>query len=215
MWLDRVVKWLLPRDEHFFKLLERGAVCVEQSSLLLLDCCAEHTYDERATVVERMRDVEHEADRIIIEVYEALNRTFVTPLDRSDIYALATDLEKITNEMFAIALQIVVHAIDQLPQGSKELAQLIQRACTEILSAVSLLRHAKHLHDISVHCKAINQIEHDGDQIYRLRMAELFRNESHAILLIKHKEFLEGLEHTLDACDNMANALETIVIKNS
>ncbi|MFN8391580.1 MAG: DUF47 family protein [Bdellovibrionota bacterium] len=215
MWLDRVVKFLLPRETHFFELLERGAVCVQQCGQLLVDCCSEHSYEERSAIVEKMRDVEHEADRIIVEVYEALNKTFVTPIDRSDIYALATDLERITDETFAIALQIIVHAIEELPEGSTDLAKLIERASEEILKAVSLLRNLNKLQDVRVHCKAINQIEHDGDQLYRLRMAELFRNEKNAITLIKHKEFLEGLEHTLDACDDMANALETLVIKNS
>lgn len=215
MWLDRVVKFLLPREDHFFELLERGAVCAEKCATLLVDCCSDHSYDDRCKIVEQMRDVEHEADRIIIEVYEALNRTFVTPIDRSDIYELATDLEKITDEIFAIALQIIVHAIDELPAGSSDMAGFIQQACAEIVKGVSILRNMKRLGDITAHCKVITKIEHDGDQIYRLQMADLFRHEKDAIKLIKHKEFLEGLEHTLDACDDMANALETIVIKNS
>jgi predicted phosphate transport protein (TIGR00153 family) len=215
MWLDRVVQWLLPKEDHFFDLLERGAECVHRCSKLLVDCCEGPTYERRTEIVEQMRDVEHEADKVIVEVYEALNKTFVTPLDRSDIYALATDLERITDEVFAIALQVVLHALEVLPAGSQDLAELIHKGCGEILQAVSLLRNTNELNQIRSCCKRINQIEHDGDQIYRLRIAELFRHESDAIALIKHKEFLEGLERTLDTCDDMANALETIVIKNS
>src|SRR5215213_10351867 len=98
MWIDRAVKWLLPREEHFFDLLERGAECSLRSSTLLVECCeAKTTAAERITFVARMTDEEHAADRVIHDVYDALNKTFVTPMDRSDIYALATDLENITD----------------------------------------------------------------------------------------------------------------------
>ena len=122
MWLDRAVRWLLPREDQFFDLLERGADARRRCAALLAECCGEATPAGREALVERMRDVEHEADRVIAEVYEALNRTFVTPLDRSDIYALATALEDIVDDVFATALQFVVHAMDDLPAGSCELA---------------------------------------------------------------------------------------------
>src|SRR5947209_3960535 len=102
MWIDRAVRWLLPREHHFFDLLERGAGCARRcSDLLLAACCHETAPEGRAALVEQMRDVEHEADATIAEVYEALNRTFVTPIDRSDIFALATALEGIVDDMFA------------------------------------------------------------------------------------------------------------------
>lgn len=214
MWLDRAVKWLLPREGHFFDLLERLSECVRECAVLFSECSTAATYDERVRIVEAMRDVEHRADKVIYEVYEALNKTFVTPLDRSDIYELATDLEDITDDIFAIALQIVVHAMEDLPEGSAELARIVQQACEAIHKAVAHLRDMKNLAQVREHCKTINRLEHDGDQIFRLRTAELFRSEKDAIKLIKHKEFLEAIERTLDACDDMANALETIVIKN-
>ena len=215
MWLDHIIKWMLPREDHFFDLLERGAKCAQKCSAMLVECCSQITYEERSAIVERMRDVEHEADKIIVEVYEALNKTFVTPIDRSDIYALASDLEEHTDDMFALALQVVVHAIETLPDGSIDLARLIQKATEDVAQAVSLLRSLKRMPEIRTFCKSIAQIEHDGDQIFRLRTAELFRNERDAITLIKHKEFLEGLERSLDRCDDVANALENIVIKHS
>lgn len=215
MWVDSFIKFLLPREDHFFDLLEKGANCAMRCSALLEECCKEHSYEERVQAVEQMRELEHEADRVIVEVYEALNKTFVTPIDRSDIYTLSTDLEDITDDIFAIALQIVVHAIDSLPKGSEELASYIHQACKQISSAVSELRNMRQLTNIRSICKSIYKIEHDGDQIFRLRISELFREEKDAIQLIKHKEFLEGLERTLDACDDMGNALETIVIKNT
>jgi uncharacterized protein len=214
MWIDRAVKWLLPREEHFFDLLERGAECSLRSSALLLECCEAKTAAERIGFVDRMTDVEHDADRVIHDVYEALNKTFVTPMDRSDIYALATDLENITDRVHSTVMQIAVHAMEEVPQSSAEIAGKINLACMEIQAGVKLLRGMKQLDQIRVRCKAVNQLEHDGDQIFRAAIGEMFKTEKDAIRLLKHKEFLEGLENALDACDDVANALEALVIKN-
>jgi uncharacterized protein len=215
MWVDRVVKWLLPREEHFFDLLERGANCAHECASLLVVCCEQETYADRKTTVEKMRDVEHEADRIIAEVNEALNKTFVTPLDRSDIYALATELEGICDDIFATVLQIVVHAMEDLPAGSRELSALVKDACESIQTAVGNLRGMKNPDEIRSRCRRINRLESEGDQIFRARLGEMFKTETNAITLLKHKEFLEGLEQALDVCDDVGNALETIVIKNA
>jgi hypothetical protein len=116
MWIDRAVKWLLPREEHFFDLLEQGATRAHEISALLANCCAARSHADREAIVERMHQVEHEADRVIAEMYEALNRTFVTPLDRSDIYTLAVSLEEVADAVFATALQFIVHAMEDLPE---------------------------------------------------------------------------------------------------
>ena len=215
MWLDRVVKWLLPKEMHFFDLLERGAACAAESATLLVACCQEKTHGGREALIRQLGEVEHKADRIIAEVYDALNRTFVTPIDRTDIYKLATDLEGITDIVFATVLQIDVHAMDELPPGSAQLATQIQEACDMINGAVASLRGMKNPGEIRRRCKEINRLESDGDRVFRSHIGEMFKTETDAIRLLKNKEFLEGLERTLDACDDVGNALDTIVIKNA
>jgi uncharacterized protein len=214
MWVDRAVKWLLPREEHFFDLLERGAALAREVGGLLADCCAAEPADREA-LVARMHQIEHESDDVIAEVYEALNRTFVTPLDRSDIYQLASALEGIVDDVFGTALQFVVHAMEDLPPGSCELSALIRRACEAVDTAVRDLRELKNAARIREQCELLDRLESEGDRIFRMNIAEMFRTETDAIRLIKHKEFLEGLEDTLDACDDVGNALLTIVIKNA
>jgi uncharacterized protein Yka (UPF0111/DUF47 family) len=215
MWLDRAVRWLLPREDKFYDLLERGADCTRRCGALLADCCGETTPSGREALVERMRDVEHEADRVVAEVHEALNRTFVTPIDRSDIYTLAMALENIVDDMYATALQFVVHAIDEMPAGACELASLVRDAGEAIDAGVGLLRGLKDTAAIRGRCEQLDRLESEGDRIYRLRLGDMFRTERDAIRLMKDKEFLEGLERTLDACDDVADALQTIVIKNA
>jgi uncharacterized protein len=215
MWIDRAVRWLLPREEHFFDLLEHGAVRALEISALLVDCCAARNQTDREAIVERIHQVEHEADRVIADVYEALNRTFVTPLDRSDIYALAVSLEEVADAVFATALQFVVHAMEDFPEGSHELAALILQSCEAIQGAVSDLRNMKNAADIQQRCEMLDRLESEGDRLYRAQLAAMFRTETDAIRLIKHKEFLEGLERTLDACEDVGGALRTVVIKNA
>ncbi len=215
MWIDRAVKWLLPRETHFFDLIERGAARAHEISALLVDCCAATTHAEREAIVERIHQVEHEADRVIAEMYEALNRTFVTPLDRSDIFALAVSLEEVADAVFATALQFVVHAMEDLPAQSRELAALVLQSCEAIQKAVVDLRDMKNSAGIREACELLNRLESEGDRIYRAQLAAMFRTETDAIRLIKHKEFLEGLERTLDACEDVGGALRTIVIKNA
>src|SRR4029077_16569877 len=129
----------------------RGACLAREIGTLLVECCAASPGD-REDLVGRMRQVEHQADRVVAEVYEALNRTFVTPLDRSDIYQLASCLEGIADDVFATALQFVVHAREALPPGSCELAALIRQACSAIDTAVKDLRGMKNPDRIRDQC---------------------------------------------------------------
>lgn len=212
--LDRAVKLLLPREDSFFDLLERGAACAAESGELLVSLCESKTSDDRSAALTKLRAVEHKADAVIHETYEALNKTFVTPIDRADIFTLANDLEAIVDLAHATGMQIVVHAIDDLPSGGGELARLIQSAGNEVRAGVGLLRNMKGLDRIRDHAKKLSTLEHDGDEIYRARVAALFKEEKDAIRLIQHKEFLEGLESALDACDHVGTALTAVVIKN-
>jgi hypothetical protein len=213
--LDRMVKLLLPREEGFFELLEKGAACARDSGVVLKELCAAPTAQERQDKLAKLRDVEHAADAVIHETYDALNSTFVTPIDRSDIYSLATNLEEIVDLNHATAMQLVAHSMEDVPAGSVELADLIAQATDEVANAVKRLRNLKDLESVRVHTKKLSGFEHAGDEIFRQRLGALFREEKNAVRLIQHKEFLEGLERALDACDHVGTALKTIVIKNA
>jgi uncharacterized protein len=212
--LDNVVKWFLPKEVHFFDLLERGAAHAVDASNLLSSLCKSENDVQRAEWMTKLKDCEHAADAVIHEVYDALNRTFVTPMDRSDLYALATSLEDIVDAVHATALQTSVHALDRFPAGTAELVALIQTSTVEVQFAVKVLREPKNMEKITAHCRQLSRLEHDGDEVFRREVAALFRNEKNAVRLIQDKEFLEGLERTLDTCDHVGTALTSIVIKN-
>lgn len=213
-WIDRLVKTLLPREEGFFDLLERGAETAVKASDVMNRLCATEDPHARSALLSEMRDVEHAADAVIHEVYDALNRTFITPIDRSDIYGLATHLEDVVDLNHATAMQLEVHAISVIPEGSVDLATLCVKSAAEVQQAVLKLRGLKRLDEIRGHCKTLSRFEHEGDDVYRRQMAHLFRTETNAVQLIQHKEFLEGLERILDALDHTGGVLSAIIIKN-
>jgi uncharacterized protein Yka (UPF0111/DUF47 family) len=215
MWVDRAVKWLLPREEHFFDLLERAADCARESGAMLVELLDQPNTLERRAVVDRLQNSTKRAGQVITEVFDGLNRTFVTPLDRSDIYDLTNALERCADVICSAGLQLVVHDIEDLPQGTRELAALIDEACKILPTAVDKLRGRRQLHEIGRQSKRLKELEMEGDDLLRHHLGEMFRSEKDAIRLIKHKELLEGLEQILDDCERVGRVLETIVIKNS
>ena len=214
MWIDRAIRWLLPKDERFYDLLEQGAECAARASALMLECCSAPTYAERVAIVDKLKEEEHRADRVIQDVYSSLNKTFITPIDRSDIYALATEMENVNDVLHSTSTFIVVHAMEDLPEGSVEIARLIKASGDEMFAAVKDLPTRRGPVDIRRRCKRITEMESEGDRIFRTHIGALYRNEKDAVRLLKHKEFLEGLEHALDLYDDVGNSLETLVIKN-
>lgn len=215
MWLDRTIKWLLPREEHFLELLGQLARSASQAGALLVECVSDLDPSSRERTIAKIKEVEREADLIIAEVYKELNRTFVTPIDRSDIYNLGSELEGITDEICSTTLQIPIHAMEALPEGSIDFARLIHQALQEIVGGVREIQSKRGHLEIRKHCKAIKSYEDQGDILFREQTALMFKTESNPITLLKNKEFLEGLERTLDLCDDVGNVLSTIVIKNS
>lgn len=215
MWLDRAIKWLLPKEQHFFDLLERAASCARRSGEQFVLFCSEKSPSARLAIIEKIRMLEQEGDHVMAEVYDALNKTFVTPLDRGDIYHLSSRLEEVSDSICETALQVVVHAIEELPLGSEAFAQLIARACEELEQAMPLLRNMKNPELIRRRCKNVSSFDDQGSELFRQHTAQMFRTESDAIHLLKHKEFLEGLEHILHSCKQVGLSIENVVIKNA
>lgn len=214
MLFDRIVRWLLPKEEHFYDLLERGADSLREAGKLLGECCREKDFQKREAIIQQIRESERRSDRIIAETYMALNNTFVTPIDRSLIYSLATDMEGISDEIFNTALQIIVHAIEDVPAGSEELAGLIEKACEAIYHGVCGIRSMKDPNSVLAYKTTLETLEHEGDRVFRERTGAMFKTEKDAVRLLKHKEFLEGLEGALNDCDGVGNILGNIVINN-
>ena len=201
---------LVPQKREFYDLYNRAAtnnVAISERLVRLLDA-----FPQGAD--EGMRDIkelEHEGDRITHDLIDLINRTFVTPFDRDDMYRLASALDDICDHLDETAGYIVGYGVTEIPQTVLRQATVIERAAVKLEEAVSLLEGFK---DSSRQLNDLRDLEDEGDRLNRDAVAELFASTDDAIAIIRWKDIHEQLEEALDACENAADVLEAIVVKN-
>ena len=203
---------LVPQSQRFFELFEedaKNALAGAQLLRMMMD-----NYDQAPRLAKKLESLEHEGDRITHDLFAELNKTFVTPLDREDIQALASGLDSVMDMVEAAGDTMVLYAVEQPTEQSKLLADIVVDAVVQIEQAVSLLRSRHNLRQILVHCVEINRLENEGDEVRRQVLGTLFREEKDVIKLIKWREIYELLEKATDVCEDVADVLQTIVLKN-
>ncbi len=199
---------LVPREESFFDLFEEMAGKVQQGAEGLLDLLRD--YRDLDIKAGRVVDIEHEGDEITHEMIRRLNTTFVTPFDREDIHRLASSLDDVLDHVEAAAEYLQLHRIESpLPQ-MVALAEILLKAASTTASAMPGLRRMKNLEDYWVE---INRLENDGDRAYRRTIAELFSGDYKAMDVLKFKDIIEEVEQAIDRLEDVANTIESIVMK--
>jgi len=177
----------------------------------LVDLFADYT--EVHQKIESLHQIEHAGDDLTHKVLTRLNQTFITPLDREDIHQLASSLDDVLDYIYAAGTRLVMYRISAPPPAAAALANIILAQCQELQTAVSLLQRKNG--DVLAHCVEINRLENEADQVAQQAIAKLFDNEKDPITLIKTKELLEFLERATDEAEDVANVLETVVLKNT
>ncbi|HUR37596.1 MAG TPA: DUF47 family protein [Terriglobales bacterium] len=200
----------VPRDEKFFKLFSEMTANVSAAAALLSRVLNDNGNVEAD--VQQLKQIEHKGDEITHEILMKLNKTFVTPLDREDIHRLASSLDDVLDYMYGAGERLVMYDIRATPLAARELAQIIISQCDGISRAVAQLES----HDqVLAHCVEVNRLENEADRISRGAIAALFRSDISPIELIKTKELLETLEIATDKAEDVANVLESIVLKSA
>lgn len=166
----------------------------------------------RRLVAERLREIEHSADEATHSILRQLNKTFVTPFDRDDIYLLASSLDDCMDAMEEAADLIVLYKIDELPSGVADQISVLQRSAELTAQAMPRLRS---LGDLGEYWVEINRLENHADRTYRKLLAELYSGAQDAIELMKLKEVVDTLERAADAFERVANTVESIALKES
>lgn len=166
----------------------------------------------RRVIAEKMREIEHSADEATHAIMQQLNKTFVTPFDRDDIYALASSLDDCMDYMEEAADLITLYRIENLPAGVTDQIHVLQRAAELTAEAMPRLRS---LGDLNEYWVEVNRLENHADRTYRRLVADLFANEQDAIHLMKLKDVVDTLERGADAFEKVANTVETIALKES
>jgi uncharacterized protein len=200
---------LTPQKREFFDLFTQASANAREIARLLVELL-ESWPGDRAKLDE-IRDAEHEGDRLTHEVIDLLNRTFVTPLDRDDMYRLATVIDDICDHVEEAADDIDAYEVRDVPARALDQAQVIYRAAAHLHEAVEGLEGFK---DCSSQLHALRELEDEGDRLSREAVAELFRSGTDPLTIIRWKDIHEQLEEAVDACENAADVLEAIVVKN-
>jgi uncharacterized protein len=199
---------IIPREESFFDLFEEMAEKVKAGAEALLDLLRE--YSELDRKAGRVLDIEHEGDELTHEVMRRLNTTFVTPFDREDIYQLASNLDDVLDHVEAAAEYLQLHKIEEpLPQ-MVSLAETLGSAARLTATAMPGLRKMRGLDSYWVE---INRLENEGDRLYRRTIAELFSGDYKAMDVLKYEKIIEEIEQAIDRLEDVANTIESIVLK--
>ena len=200
---------LTPQNREFYELLNRAAANLVSTSQLLLDLL-EH-YPDRRALVDEIKDREHEGDRVTHEIVQLINRSFVTPIDREDIYSLATAIDDVCDFMDQVADELNLYGVDEVPREAIEQAGVILKTVGKLADAISRLDG---LRDVSEALVEIHTLEDEGDRIVRGAIARLFRDGHDPLVVIRWKDIHEHLEQAVDSCERSAHVLESIYLKN-
>jgi predicted phosphate transport protein (TIGR00153 family) len=198
-----------PQNKQYYRLLERpsdNADDISRQLVQLLDA-----FPANGTNLREIKELEHEGDRLTREVVDLLNRTFVTPFDRDDIYLLASAIDDVCDHVDEAAGNIAGYGVEQIRPKANEQAQVILRSAEKLHEAVSRLEGFK---DSSSQLHALRDLEDEGDRLNRAAVSELFTSGEDPIGVIRWKDIHEQLEEAVDACENAADVLEAILVKN-
>ena len=216
MKIDAVIKWFMPREERFHTLLEKDTQNLLRGARLFAEIANAPTLDERRVKTVQLKAIEHDGDQLTRQVFEALNSTFITPLDREDIRSLAKDLDDILDYLESVAQSLILFDLDEVTEGMSQFARILVGMTEEIDKATSLvwdLSNTKQIHESIVR---ISELENQGDALYATVIAQLFKSASReSIEILKWKEVYDGLEEACDACKDYTHALGNVVIKNA
>ena len=209
--MPRLGDLFAPRDRAYFELFEEAGRNVMLAAQLLERLLV--NYPDSRELAAQILECEHEGDRITHDIIDRLNHTFVTPIDREDILALASGLDDIVDYTEEVADYLGLYGIEAPMDQAISLARVLNAACREIAKAVPLLRGFKP--EISEHTVEINRLENDGDRITREAVASLFDARIDPMVVIRWKDIFERLENAIDSTERAAFILEGIVIKNA
>jgi uncharacterized protein len=208
--MPRLSQLFAPKEREFFDLFEEAGANIVRAAELLERMLEE--WPDNAALSREVVVCEQEGDRITHDIIQRLNSTFVTPIDREDIYALASALDDIVDYTEEAADYLGLYKIEAPMEQAQRLAHVLLQASRSIAEAMPRLRA---FDDISHYTVEINRLENDGDRITREAMASLFDTGVDPMVVIRWKDIFDRLENAIDATEHVANILEGITIKNA
>ncbi len=204
---------LLPREYKFYDFFEQGASNMVRASLKLKDLV--DNWQNVEALVAEITEIEHQGDSITHQIIAQVHRTFITPFDREDINLLAGSIDDVTDLIQAAADAMLVYKIDRPGANAKELADIIVKSSQEVQLAISQLKRPGEYKQMLEKCVEINRLENTADRVYRAALGGLFDGETSMTDIIKWREIYEHMEAATDRCEDVADVLEGVALKNA
>jgi len=214
MGLNSVLRFLLPRDDKFLPYFEQSADNLRDAANVYASLAKATSRDDIVAVRDQIKKLEHIGDELTHTIFEELNRSFITPFDREDIYSLTKRMDDVLDLMDHVADMLVLYHIDKLEEGMIMLVEVTKSAVSEIHKAVHTLRHVDY-DKIREQLISVHALENEGDRLYRHFIGNLFSEERDAIRLMKYSSIYDEIEHTIDRCEDLMNAIEAITLKQA
>lgn len=215
MSLNNLFQYFIPKDKKFFPLFEQAASNLIDLGNSLKEVVNTDDLSRRKELYKQIEELEHKGDTITHQIYLELGKNFITPFDREDIHELASAIDDVADYIHGSANRMNLYQVIEMTDSIKELADLILEAVTVLAKAVHELKNLKNIRTITDACIKINSIENKADYVFDKAVGDLFEFEKDAIRLIKYKEVLNALETATDMCEDVADVLETILVKNA
>jgi predicted phosphate transport protein (TIGR00153 family) len=216
MSFNSIFQYFVPKDKKvFFPLFEHAANNVVTMATLLVEAVNNEDAGKREELIKQIDKLEKKGDDITHQLHLELGKNFITPFDREDIHALASAIDDVANNIEGAANRMSMYQIDDFNDHIKQLSDLILKACVDLEKAVKQLKDLKNIRNIADSCIRINSLENQADHVFDRAVADLFLYEKDAIRLIKYKEILSSLETATDMCEDAANVMEFILVKNA
>ncbi|HEY0458142.1 MAG TPA: DUF47 family protein [Pyrinomonadaceae bacterium] len=201
---------LLPREDEYFTLFSQVTEKIQDASTALVEMMHDESTNFEAQS-RRIKDAEHACDELTHTITTKLNKSFITPFDREDIFTLVVALDDVCDYVDAGARAVIMYGITEISDHAKQLAKVIQSQAMEIHSAVSMLSKPDGMNQ---HIVEIHRLENEADDVYFRAIGALFNNATDPLTVIKWKELYEILENATDRCETVANIIESVILKH-
>jgi uncharacterized protein len=216
MSLNSIFQYFVPKDKKiFFPLFEQAASNVVAIATVLVEAVNSANPATREELYKQIDKLENKGDELTHQIYLELGKNFITPFDREDIHALATAIDDVADNIQGAANRMSLYRIDEFNDHIRKLSDLILQGSIDLEKAVRGLKDLRNVRNIADSCIRINSIENQADYVFDRAVADLFLYEKDAIKLIKYKEILAALETATDMCEDAANVMESILVKNA
>jgi predicted phosphate transport protein (TIGR00153 family) len=214
MIIDRMVRFILPRQDLFFGLLEEIAGRITASAEVFGELVDAKGHDKFVDIAKRLKPIETEADKICHKVYDELDRTFVTPIDREDLAHLTKALDDVVDGMEHAAAFADLFRFEVLTDPMRQMVKITVQATAELTRAVGNLRRLSDVESIRLQTVAVHTLENEADSVYRAAVEHLFMNGADAKELVRQKDMLFNLEAGVDQCEDAMDVIRSVIVKN-